>query len=160
MCNQPRRRGDLGDRADMTSDRGTLVRRVIEEIWNQAELDVADALFSSGYVNHGGLIPDLVSGPEAIKVSVAIFRTAFPGLYIVADDVAEDDAAIVIHWSAYRRPPLSNGRLRKTGRLRGITRCRIERNQIAESWTVWDTRIGPDRFDTMTPTSGLFAVSR
>ena len=144
----------------MASDRGALVRRAIEEIWNQAELDVADALFTSKYVNHGGLITDLVLGPEAIKVSVAIFRTAFPCLFIVADDLTEEDATVVVYWSAYRRPPPSNGRVRKTGRLRGVTRCRIERNQIAESWTVWDTRIGPDRFDTMIPTSGLFAVSR
>ena len=141
----------------MTSDRGTLVRRVIEEIWNQAELDVADALFTSKYVNHGGLITDLVLGPEAIKVSVAIFRTAFPCLYIVADDLTEEGAAVVVYWSAYRRPP-PNGRLKKTGRLRGVTRCRIERDRIAESWTVWDSRTGPDRFGT--PTSGLFAVSR
>ena len=144
----------------MTSDRGGLVRRVIEEIWNQAELDAADALFTSKYVNHGGLITDLLLGPEAIKVSVAIFRTAFPCLYIVADNLTEEDTAVVVYWSAYRRPPLSNGRLKKTGRLRGVTRCRIERNQIAESWTVWDSRIGPDRFGTMTPTRGLFAVSR
>ena len=141
----------------MTSDRGALVRRVIEEIWNQAELDVADALFTSKYVNHGGLITDLVLGPEAIKVSVAIFRTAFPCLYIVADDLTEEGAAVVVYWSAYRRPP-PNGRLKKTGRLRGVTRCRIERDRIAESWTVWDSRTGPDRFGT--PTSGLFAVSR
>jgi hypothetical protein len=141
----------------MTSDRGALVRRVIEEIWNQAELDVADALFTSKYVNHGGLITDLVLGPEAIKLSVAIFRTAFPCLYIVADDLTEEDAAVVVYWSAYRRPPL-NGRLKKTGRLRGVTRCRIERDRIAESWTVWDSRTGPDRFGT--PTSGLFAVAR
>ena len=142
----------------MTSDRGALVRRVIEEIWNQAELDVADALFTSKYVNHGGLITDLVLGPEAIKVSVAIFRAAFPCLYIVADDLTEEDTAVVVYWSAYRRPPLSNGRLKKTGRLRGVTRCRIERDRIAESWTVWDSRTGPDRFGT--PSSGLFAVSR
>jgi len=141
----------------MTSDRGALVRRVIEEIWNQAQLDVADALFTSKYVNHGGLITDLVLGPEAIKVSVAIFRTAFPCLYIVADDLTEEGAAVVVYWSAYRRPP-PNGRLKKTGRLRGVTRCRIERDRIAESWTVWDSRTGPDRFGT--PTSGLFAVSR
>jgi hypothetical protein len=144
----------------MTSDTRVLVERVIEEIWNQGDLDVADALFTSNYVNHGGLITDLVLGPEAIKVSVAILRTAFPGLYIVADDVAEEDTAVVVYWSAYRRPPLTNGRLKKTGRLRGVTRCRIERNQIAESWTVWDSRIGPDRLGTMTPTRGLFAMSR
>ena len=45
----------------MTADRNTaLVRRAVEEIWNQAELDVADVLFAPTYVNHGGLVPDLV----------------------------------------------------------------------------------------------------
>ena len=144
----------------MTSHRGVLVRRVIEEIWNQGDLDVADAIFTSDYVNHGGLITDLVLGPEAIKVSVVIFRMAFPGLYIVADDVAADDAAVVVYWRACRRSPMSNGRLRKTARLRGITRFRIERNQIAESWTVWDSRVGANRFGRMTPTRDLFAMSR
>jgi len=39
---------------------------------------VADEVFSPDYTNHGGLIPDLVRGPEAIKISVALYRIAFP----------------------------------------------------------------------------------
>ena len=144
----------------MTSDTGVLVQRVIEEIWNQGDLDLADALFSSNYVNHGGLIPDIVLGSEAIKVSVVIFRTAFPGLYIVADDLTEEEDAAVVYWSAYRTRPLSNGRAKQACRLQGITRCRIEHNQIAETWTVWDSGTDSDRFDTMTTASGLFAASR
>ena len=38
-----------------------VVRRAVEEVWNQRDLDVADALFTHDYVNHGGLIPDLGS---------------------------------------------------------------------------------------------------
>jgi len=59
-----------------------LVRRAVEEIWNRGDLALADALFAPSYVNHGGLIPDLVHGPEAIKISVALYRTAFPDLHI------------------------------------------------------------------------------
>ena len=57
-----------------------LVRRAVEEIWNRGQLDLADVLFAADYVNHAGLIPDLVRGPEAIKISVAFYRTAFPQL--------------------------------------------------------------------------------
>ena len=64
-----------------------VVRRAVEEVWNQRDLDVADALFAPDYINHGGLIPDLVQGPEMIKISVALFRTAFPDFWITADDV-------------------------------------------------------------------------
>ena len=47
----------------------TLVRRAVEAIWNRGDLDVADELFAPGFVNHNGLITDLVSGSEAIKIS-------------------------------------------------------------------------------------------
>ena len=43
----------------------TLVRRAVEAIWNRGDLDAADELFAPGFVNHNGLITDLVSGPEA-----------------------------------------------------------------------------------------------
>ena len=55
-----------------------LVRHAVEAIWNRGELEAADAVFAPDYVNHGGLITDLVRGPEAIKVSVALYRRAFP----------------------------------------------------------------------------------
>lgn len=35
-------------------DDASLVRRVVEEIWNAGELDVADELFDPSYINHGG----------------------------------------------------------------------------------------------------------
>src|SRR5688572_2394875 len=61
---------------------GAVVRRAIDEIWNQGVLETADALFAPAYINHGGLIPDLVRGPEAIKVGVALYRTAFPDFHV------------------------------------------------------------------------------
>ena len=67
---------------------GAAVRRAVEAIWNRGALEAADALFAPDYVNHGGLIPDLVRGPEAIKVSAALYRAAFPGLHVAVDDLA------------------------------------------------------------------------
>ena len=37
-----------------------LVHLVIEEIWNRGVLEIAGALFTHDYMNHGGLIADLV----------------------------------------------------------------------------------------------------
>ena len=59
-----------------------LVRRAIEAIWNRGDLDIADELFAAGYVNHDGVIADLVLGPEAIKISAALHRLAFPDLHV------------------------------------------------------------------------------
>ncbi len=119
-----------------------LVHLVIEEIWNRGELELADELFTQDYVNHGGLIPDLVSGPEAIKLSVALYRTAFPTFQVAVDELSTDKGAIVLRWVAHRGPPpLVDGPSSRKGCVRGITRCRLRDGKIAESWTVWDRTV-------------------
>src|SRR5689334_23195625 len=79
-----------------------LVRRAVEEIWNQGDLALADVLFAPGYVNHGGLIPDLVRGPEAITSSVALYRTAFPAFYITLETLVAQDDMVDVQWTARR----------------------------------------------------------
>jgi hypothetical protein len=58
------------------------LRRAIEAIWNRGDLDVADELFAPDYVNHDGVISDLVIGPEAITISAAL-HLALPNLSVV-----------------------------------------------------------------------------
>jgi hypothetical protein len=106
-----------------------LVRRAVEAIWNRCELDVADELFAADYVNHDGLIPDLVRGPEAIKVSVALYRRAFPDLHIAVDELTTDREIVVLRWTARRQ----DQRL-----LTGTTRTRVSNGKIGESWTEWN----------------------
>lgn len=111
-------------------DTTALVRRVVEEIWNRGELAVADTLFAGDYINHDGLITDLVRGPEAIKLSVAFYRTAFPDLQITIDELVAKRDAVLLRWSA------RSGTLH--GTLTGILVSRIAGGRIAESWTQWD----------------------
>lgn len=101
---------------------------------------MADELFTHDYVNHGGLIPDLLRGPEAIKLSVALYRSAFPTFRIAVDELTTDNGAMVLRWVADCRPPLIDEPAPRKGGLRGITRCRTREGKIAESWTVWDSR--------------------
>lgn len=122
----------------MTISIGELAHLLVEEIWNRGELEMADALFTGDYVNHGGLIPDLIRGPEAIKFSVVLYRSAFPTFQIAIDEVTTDKEAIVLRWVAHSGPPLMDGPAPRKGGLRGITRFRLESGKIAESWTVWD----------------------
>ena len=117
-----------------------LVRRAVEAIWNRGELAVADTLFASDYVNHAGLISDIVRGPEAIKLSVAFYRTAFPQLQITIDGLTAKRDAVVLRWTAHSR---ASG-----GALTGILVSRVAGGLIAESWMQWDqagvlARLGP-----------------
>ena len=121
-----------------------LVRRAIEAIWNDGDLDVADELFAAEYVNHDGVIADLVRGPEAIKISAALHRLAFPDLYVVVEELSTSEETVVLRWSATvglnsRSRGIAVGLNQNS--LTGITRSRFADGKIAESWTQWD-RIG------------------
>ena len=125
----------------MTERNRDLVRRAVEEIWNQGDLALADVLFAPTYVNHGGLIPDLIHGPEAVKSAVALYRAAFPDFYITVEVLLAQEEMVDLHWSARRGPPTARtggAAASQGGALRGTTRSRCAANQIAESWTTWD----------------------
>ena len=111
-------------------DTTALVRRAVEAIWNRGDLAVADILFASDYVNHNGLITDLVRGPEAIKISVALYRTAFPDLQISIGALTVEKDTVLLRWAARSHM--------QPGTLTGLLVCRVADDQIAESWVQWD----------------------
>ena len=107
-----------------------LVRQVIEEIWNGGDLELADQVFAPDYVNHGGLIPDLVRGPEAIKVSVAVYRLAFPEFRVAVVDLLAQGQTVALRWAAHRTPGHDGGSDapdRDPDTLRGMTFGRRDR---------------------------------
>ncbi len=128
-----------------------LVRRAVEAIWNRGELEVADVLFATDYVNHNGLIPDLIRGPEAIKLSVALYRIAFPAIRIIVDDVTANGDTVVLRWTAREATPSadrSGGAPTSTARtLTGTLTGRIAGGQIVESWIEWDREDALARLD-------------
>ena len=113
-----------------------LIWRVVDEIWNQGKLDLVDVLFTADYVNHGGLIPDLVHGPEAVKFAVAFYRLAFPHHQIVIDSVIEDADHLSVAWTALER--MDRGSASEAATLTGGITVRVLGAQIAESWMRWD----------------------
>ena len=118
-----------------------LVRRAIEAIWNQGDLDVADELFAPEYVNHYGVISDLVMGPEAIKISAALHRLALPNLCVVVEELSGHEVMVVVRWTARKEPfgQRIGSKVRSSQlSLKGITRSRIADGKIVESWTEWD----------------------
>jgi len=113
-----------------------LVQQVIDEIWNAGCIELADELFAANYVNHGGLVPDLVEGPEGIKIGVALYRAAFPDLHISVDSLSAIDGIVQLHWTA------RSGTARAVSAryaFTGETRSSVIDGRIAESWTTWDS---------------------
>ena len=98
-------------------------------------------MFAPDYVNHGGLITDLVRGPEAIKVSAALYRRAFPHLQITMDELYAEGDRVVLSWVARSTgaAEVSGSALHEPhGTLTGKTVSHIADGRIVESWTNWD----------------------
>jgi predicted SnoaL-like aldol condensation-catalyzing enzyme len=133
-----------------------LVRQAIDEIWNGGHLELADRVFAPDYVNHGGLIPDLVHGPEAIKVSVVLYRQAFPRFQLAILDLLAQDETVSLRWAAHRThgsDTLNGKPIDGAAPLLGMTFGRVAEGRIAESWTCWEggSALGPDLVRELRP---------
>lgn len=150
----------------MTMGNATVVRRAVERIWNRGDLTLADHLFDPAYVNHGGLIPDLVHGPEAIKMSVALYRTAFPDLYITIDRLVSDGDMVDLDWEAHTSSVAQSLYAEHSGQeetLTGTTCSRLCNGQIVESWMTWDRegtlgRLAPETELRRNPGANVFCA--
>jgi len=123
-----------------------LLRRAVEEIWNQGNLAVADLLTDPNYVGHmsGGDI----RGVAAVKKAVEGFRTAFPDVRMrIESQVAEgDEVTTSLVMEGHQTGNLSVASaspLRATGKpisVRGVSRARILGGKVVEEWVNWDER--------------------
>ena len=78
----------------MSTEEKALVRRLIEEVFNAGNLDVADELLAPDYVRHGPLVDQ---DAEQFKSSVGFLRRQYPDLHIqIEDQIAEGDLASIV----------------------------------------------------------------
>jgi ketosteroid isomerase-like protein len=111
-----------------------IMRRMIEEIWNQGRLEVADELFAPDATSPGLPLPP---GPEGVKLVAGMFLRAFPDLHMEIEDIiAEGDRVVgrftetATHQGEFMGVPATGKPVKFTEM--GI--LRIRDGQIVESW--------------------------
>lgn len=113
-----------------------LPRRVIEEIINAGNFDVADEIFSPEYTSNGRT--DRGQGPGLMKKAAARGRAAFPDLVVtIEDQVAEGDKVVTRERWTGTHLGLFAG-IPPTGRKvvgNAITIDRIVDGRIVERWS-------------------------
>ena len=123
----------------------TIVRRFVDELWNAADLSVADEIFAADCrphtLHHSPLDFGGRYGPKHIKLIVAAWRAAFPDWHIaVTDLVAGDDKVMLVTRGTGTHLGELMG-IGPTGRhvtFTGMRIFRIADGKIAEYWVLWD----------------------
>ena len=77
----------------MTTSHSALLRRYIDEIWNQGRTELIGELLAENYVNHSPGSPDMSTDRTGVVYIVSTMRAAFPDLhYDIEDMVVGADA--------------------------------------------------------------------
>jgi steroid delta-isomerase-like uncharacterized protein len=118
-----------------------VVRRLIEQGFNDGDLDAVTEVVSPDVVTHNPIILDAPSGADSLRGGVEMIHKAFTDVEVeLKDIVAEGDrVATFMQFSGtnvgdYRR----GGATGKRTSFRGFFIWRIEDGKIAESWGVAD----------------------
>jgi predicted ester cyclase len=120
------------------------VRRFLEEVVNQHQLQVAKALATPDYLNHD---PKGLAPPEAAQ-NITGYRAAFPDLHYTITQLLGEGDFVAVQWTAsgthqqpishlteeFARPPTG-----KTVSVTGVSLVRFSGDKIAEIWNHWDT---------------------
>jgi predicted ester cyclase len=128
-----------------TESNKQLVRRFVDEVWNEGRLDVADEVLAQGYIEHPSTPDDTESseptGPDGMKQFISMFRSAFPDMKFTIEHIVAEGDKVAVHLL---------GRGTHLGELRGLAPTgkrvavggaaihRIENDKIAETYQVVD----------------------
>ncbi len=114
----------------------TIMRRMIEEIWNKGNMLVADELFHADHFSPSA--PDLPKGPESVKMLAQMFRSAMPDYHMTIDMLLADERKVVARFTqsgTHVGAPLMG--MQPSGRRAEWTEIgvlEIENGKIVKSW--------------------------
>lgn len=119
-----------------------LARRVIEQMFNEGNLEVADELLAPGYVDHDPSLPQDVHGPEGFKQYVGMYRAAFPDLHVQIDDQLAEGDRVATRWTGTGTHNGELAGITPTGKpvtLPGMEIVRIANGKLIEGWEGYDS---------------------
>ena len=82
----------------MSEENKAIVKRIVQEIWNGGNLDLADELIAPDYVDNVSGTGSQV-GPNGFKEAVNGVRDAFPDFVITINDMISEDDKVVLVWT-------------------------------------------------------------
>jgi steroid delta-isomerase-like uncharacterized protein len=125
-----------------TEENKALARRVIEQMFNEGNLDVADELLALDYVDHDPSLPEDVHGPEGFKQYVGMYRAAFPDLHVQIEDQLAEGDRVATRWTGTGTHDGELAGIAPTGKrvtVPGMEIVRIANGRLVEGWEGYDS---------------------
>ncbi|HVS87075.1 MAG TPA: ester cyclase [Candidatus Acidoferrum sp.] len=125
----------------MSEENKTIVRRLVEELWNKGNLSLADELFARTYDHHDVSTPDFGRGPESEKKRATLYRTAFPDVRLTIEDIIAEGETVVARWSCRGTHKGDLSGIAPTGKqftISGVTIARFANGKMVEGWVNWN----------------------
>jgi steroid delta-isomerase-like uncharacterized protein len=116
-----------------------LMRRAVEELWNQRRFDVLHDYVASDFVIHSPR--EDIHGREGAKQLFSTLYQAFPDLHFTIEDQIADGDSVVTRWTA---TGTHNGEFQgiaptnKPVRMTGTDIDRIANGKVVECWSTTD----------------------
>jgi predicted ester cyclase len=137
-------RGEVVSQAeDSRSDAVDLVRRWVQDIFNDRNLSAADDLMADVYVEHavapfGTAEPGPMNGPEGMRRTVIWLTDQFPDLHMTVEAIVADGDLVACRvLSSGTNMGMLNGVIPPTGRRFSAHQThwfRVENGRLAEHW--------------------------
>lgn len=118
-----------------------LVRRHMEEYWNQGKLEIAAEIHAPDIVFHDPASPEINSS-EAYNQFATMYHTAFPDIHFTIEDIVAAGDRVCTRWSCSGTHQGELMGIPATGKkttTTGIDIYRIVGGKIAEEWVNWST---------------------
>ncbi len=113
-----------------------VTRRFSAEVWGEGNAALADELIAPDLVEHTPF-PAPVPGLVGHKQVLALFRSAFPDLHVVVEDVAADGDLTSLRWNGtgtHKGDLMGIPPTGKTVHITGMDILRFENGKIKERW--------------------------
>jgi steroid delta-isomerase-like uncharacterized protein len=126
----------------VSEDAKRIVRRLVDEAYNQGRLEVVDELVIPDVVAHDPALQHDLEGAQAMKELIGGFRRAFPDFVVLIEDQLADGDRVAVRWAARGTHRGDLWGIAATGKevtVTGTTLYRFAIGRIAETWTNWDT---------------------
>jgi steroid delta-isomerase-like uncharacterized protein len=128
-----------------TEKNKNIVRRFVQEVWNEGKLEVADEVLAADYIEHPSTPDDSKkdepTGPDGMKRFVQMFRNAFPDITFTIEHMVAEGDKVAIHLVGQGTHQGELHGLPPTGkhvRIGGAAIHRIQDDKIVETYQVVD----------------------